>query len=67
MDWDQVVTRSLDDLRNYDATVVIFFITRHLEKRSHARIQRGDRGFQTPPLKNHEAIWFLINTGPDPL
>ena len=25
MDWDQVALRSLDDLRNYDATVVIFF------------------------------------------
>ena len=41
MDWDQVAIRSLDDLRNYDATVVIFFITCYLEIRSHARIQRG--------------------------
>ena len=44
MDWDQAVIRSLDDLRNYDATVVIFFITCYLEIRSHARIQSGGAG-----------------------
>ena len=31
--------------------------------RSHARIQRGDRG-SGPPLKNHKNIEFLGNTGP---
>ena len=36
--------------------------------RSHARIQRGDRGSgPPPPLKNHKNIEFLSNTGPDPL
>ena len=38
--------------------------------RSHARIQRGDRGSGPPPpphLKNHKNIEFLSNTGPDPL
>ena len=36
--------------------------------RSHARIQRGDRGYGPPPhLKNHKNIEFLSNTGPDPL
>ena len=37
--------------------------------RSHARIQRGDRGSGPPPpfLKNHKNIEFLGNTGPDPL
>ena len=36
--------------------------------RSHARIQRGDRGPDPPPhLKNHKNIEFLSNTGPDPL
>ena len=35
--------------------------------RSHARIQRGDRGSgPPPPLKNHKNIEFLSNTGPDP-
>ena len=27
----------------------------------------GDRGVQTPPLKNHKNIGFLCNTVPDPL
>ena len=44
MDWDQVVIRSLDDLRNFDATVVIFFITCYLEIRSRAQIKRGGGG-----------------------
>ena len=35
--------------------------------RSHAGIQRGDRGSGPPPLKNHKNIEFLSNTGPDPL
>ena len=35
--------------------------------RSHARIQRGDRGSGAPPLKNHKNIEFLSNTGQDPL
>ena len=35
--------------------------------RSHARIQRGDRGSGPPPLKNHKNIQLLSNTGPDPL
>ena len=39
--------------------------------RSHARIQRGDRGSgpppPPPPLENHKNIEFLSNTGPDPL
>ena len=30
------------------------------------RIQRGDRG-SGPPLKNHNNIGFISNTGPDPL
>ena len=35
--------------------------------RSHARIQRGDRGSGPPhPLKNHKNTEFLSNTGPDP-
>ena len=32
----------------------------------HGRIQSGDKGFGVP-LKNHKNIWFLSNTGPDPL
>ena len=35
--------------------------------RSHARIQRGDRGSGPPHLKNHKNIEFLSNTGPHPL
>ena len=36
--------------------------------RSHARIQRGDRGSgPPPPPENHKNIEFLSNTGPDPL
>ena len=27
----------------------------------------GGQGVRTPPLKNHKAIGFLSNTGPDPL
>ena len=27
----------------------------------------GDRGSGPPPLKNHKNIWFLSNTGLDPL
>ena len=34
--------------------------------RSHARIQRGDRGSGHPRLKNHKNIEFLSNR-PDPL
>ena len=34
--------------------------------RSHARIQRGDRGSGHPHLKNHKNIEFLSNR-PDPL
>ena len=34
----------------------------------HARIQRGGGGAGgLDPLKNPKAIWFLSNTGPDPL
>ena len=32
----------------------------------HGRIQRGGQGVRTP-LKNHQNIGFLSNTGPDPL
>ena len=36
--------------------------------RSHARIQRGDRGSgPPPPPENHKNNEFLSNTGPDPL
>ena len=35
--------------------------------RSHARIQRGDRGSGPLPPENHKNIEFLSNTGPDPL
>ena len=31
----------------------------------HGRIQRGRAGVRTPPLKNHEKLGFLSNTGPD--
>ena len=27
----------------------------------------GAGGPDTPPLENHKHIWFLSNTGPDPL
>ena len=36
---------------------------------THARIQRGGQVVRTPPppkKKNHKAIGFLSNTGPDP-
>ena len=33
---------------------------------AHARTQRWD-GVSGPPLKKHEAIGFLSNTGPDPI
>ena len=35
--------------------------------RVHARIQRGDRGSGTHPLKNHKNTGFSSNTGPDSL
>ena len=39
--------------------------------RYHARIQRGMWGARgsgpPPPLKNHKAIGFLIDTDPDPI
>ena len=31
----------------------------------HGRIQRGDRGYEHPPLKNHKNIGFSSNTDPD--
>ena len=29
--------------------------------------ERGCRGFEPPPLKNHKFIGLLSNTGPDPM
>ena len=34
---------------------------------NHERIQRGERGPDSPPEKKHKNIGFLSNTGPDPL
>ena len=40
---------------------IVFVLVAH----THARAQReGNRG-SAPPLKNHKAIGFLSNTGPD--
>ena len=39
-----------------------------LSREPNARIQRGGRGSgPPPPLENHKAIAFLINTGLDPM
>ena len=32
---------------------------------AHGRIQRGDKGSGSPPLKNHKTIGFSSNTGMD--
>ena len=51
-----------------DATLengCLWFIPGSHKGKKHAQIQRGKQGLD--PLKNHENIGFLSNTGPDPL
>ena len=59
MDWDQVVIRSLDDLRNYDATVVIFFHNTQSGNKISCADPEGGAGVpDTPPEKSRS---FMVS------